>query len=94
MFINLCIQCCVCLHHERPATDSKNLVIFSGQNEGTTGLNSPTIKGYMGLLNVVGSKCRGPFDPRGPTLLILTVFLLRVLRFSPTIPLLGGGMPP
>ena len=35
-----------------------------------------------------------PFDPRGPTLLLLTVVLLRVLRFLPTIPLLGGGMPP
>ena len=35
-----------------------------------------------------------PFDFRGPTLLLLTVVLLRVLRFLPTIPPLGGGMPP
>ena len=35
-----------------------------------------------------------PFYPRGPTLLLLTVVLLWVLRFSPTIHLLGGGMPP
>ena len=28
-----------------------------------------------------------------PTLLLLTVVLLRVLRFLPTLPLLGGGMP-
>ena len=27
-------------------------------------------------------------------LLLLTLVLLRVLRFLPTIPLLGGGMPP
>ena len=31
------------------------------------------------------------FDPRGPTLLLLTVVLLRVLRFLPTLPLLGGS---
>ena len=31
---------------------------------------------------------------RGNTLLLLTVVLLRTLRFLPTIPLLGGGMPP
>ena len=35
-----------------------------------------------------------PPDPRGPTLLLLTVVLLWVFRFLPTIPLLGGGMPP
>ena len=35
-----------------------------------------------------------PFDPRGPTLLLLTVVLLRVLRFLPTIPLLGGRYAP
>ena len=34
-----------------------------------------------------------PFDPRGPTLLLLTVVLLRVLRFFPTIPPPDGGMP-
>ena len=33
-------------------------------------------------------------DPRGPTLLLLTVVLLWVLQFLPTIPLLGRGMPP
>ena len=33
------------------------------------------------------------YDPRGPTLLLLTVVLLRVLRFLPTLPLLGRGMP-
>ena len=32
--------------------------------------------------------------PTEPTLLLLTVVLLRVLRFLPTIPLLGSGMPP
>ena len=39
-------------------------------------------------------KIKGPaLDPRGPTLLLLTVVLLRVLRFLPTLPLLGGGIP-
>ena len=33
-------------------------------------------------------------DPSGPTLLLLTVVLLGVLTFLPTIPLLDGGMPP
>ena len=33
-------------------------------------------------------------SPRGPTLLLLTVVLLRLLRFLPTLPLLGRGMPP
>ena len=32
--------------------------------------------------------------PRGPTFLLLTVVLLRVLWFLPTIPMLGRGMPP
>ena len=35
-----------------------------------------------------------PFDPWEPTLLLLTVVLLRVLLFLPTIPPLGGVMPP
>ena len=34
-----------------------------------------------------------PPDFRGPTLLLLTVVLLRALRFLPTLPLPGGGMP-
>ena len=34
-----------------------------------------------------------PLDPRGPTLLLLTLVLLRVLQFLPTVPLLGKGMP-
>ena len=42
-----------------------------------------------------GTQVKGPhFDPRGPTLLLLSVVLLLVLRFLPIIPLLGGGMPP
>ena len=40
------------------------------------------------------NKVLDPFDPRGPTLLLLTVVLLWVLRFLPTIPPPGGGMPP
>ena len=37
---------------------------------------------------------KGPhLDPRRPTILLLTVVLLQVLWFLPTIPLLGGGMP-
>ena len=35
-----------------------------------------------------------PFDPRGPTLLLLTVVYLRVFQFLPTIPSLGGGVTP
>ena len=41
------------------------------------------------------NQIKGPtLDPRGHTLLLLTVVLLRVLWFLPTIPPLGGSMPP
>ena len=40
------------------------------------------------------SKGNSPPDFRGLPPLLLTVVLLRVLQFLPTIPLLDGGMPP
>ena len=35
-----------------------------------------------------------PHDFKGKTLLLLTVVLVREIRFLPTKPLLGGGIPP
>ena len=46
------------------------------------------------VLILTSTVLTSPNYPRVPTLLLLTVVLLWVLQFFPTIPPLGGGMPP